>query len=706
MRSILSCLCVLYSFPVSAAEKHWAFVPPQRPAAFSIDDLIQSKLQDAGLKASQEADRRTLLRRVTYDITGLPPTPAELEAFLADTSPNAYEKVVDRLLASPHFGERWAQHWLDVARFAETNGYELDAERPQAWRYRDYVVRSFNADKPYDRFLLEQLAGDELAGKADAKTVADLWIATGLHRCGPSHVVGGNTDKEMIRREQLTEIVTGLGSAVLGLTVHCARCHDHKFDPLLAADYYKLEAFFAAVTEKDVDLSDLDEKRMFNREHDRISELMDPLKQEVEALEKPYRAALSKAKRAALPAGLKAAMEVPVKDRTLAQARQVKDAQILLKILWDELLVTFTLEDRAKRERLKTQIRELEAKLPPSPSKAWAITNVTNVPPTHILKRGDPNRKLELVTAGVPEVFGTATEFKSRKQLAEWLTEPEHPLTGRVIVNRLWQHYFGKGLVRTPNDFGTRGEKPTHPELLDGLAMELAAPADATKSWTLKRIHKMIVLSATYRQASTTMLSEKDLENKLLSRQNRKRLDGEALRDAILAATGTLNREVGGRSIRVPLEPEVYDLIFTEGEPDNLWPVTSDVKQHTRRSLYLFRKRNVRQPFFEAFDQPDLLMPAACRSVSTVPTQALILMNGPFVLEQSRKLAAEATTVEAIYNRCLLRSPTVEETKIANEFLSSQTKLLRDRGVKDAEAVARADCIRAMFNLNEFAYVP
>lgn len=681
IRAVLFLMAIM----CSAAEPHWALVSPKRPAAKSIDELIAAKLKNDNLVMVPEADRRTLIRRLSFDITGLPPKPDEVDTFLADTSPNAYEKLVDRLLASPHFGERWAQHWLDVVRFAESNGYELDGERVHAWRYRDYVIRSFNDDKPYDRFVLEQLAGDELAADADPRKVAELWIATGMHRTGPAHVVGGNTDREMIRYERLTETLTGFSSAFLGLTLQCARCHDHKFDPISQKDYFSLEAFFAATVEREIDIADSAEKRRFHAEYDGLQEQIEPLKMEIEDLEKPYRMKLAKAKRAALPEALAMALAIPVKDRTAEQAALAKDAGILLKVTWDELISSLSDADRARRERLRGTLFGLEARLPPPSPKAFAIRNDKVSPKTHVLRRGALTNKREVVTPAVPELFATKAKLESRQDLAKWLTTPDHPLTGRVIVNRLWQHYFGRGIVSTPNDFGTHGEPPTHPELLDWLATELTKPSDKATPWSLKRIHKMIVMSQTYRQANHANLG----------RVNRKRLDGEVLRDAILTASGSLNHATYGRSVKVPLEPEVYELIFTEGEPDNLWPVTPDVKQHTRRSIYLFRKRNVRQPILEAFDQPDTLTPCGLRSTSTFAPQALILMNGKLSREQSKilaeRVANEAKPVDEIYRRCLSRLPTKEEVSIADRFLKDGTL---------------AEFALAIFNTNEFVTIP
>ncbi len=626
-----------------ADREHWAFrkpirsvVPVHKPQVSNpIDAFVLARLQKEGLKPSPEADKVTLIRRATLDLIGLPPTPAEVEAFLNDKSSDSYEKVVNRLLASPHFGERWAQHWLDVVRFAESNGFELDAERPHAWRYRDYVIKSFNDDKPYDQFVTEQIAGDELAAGKDAKEAAELWIATGMHRCGQVHVVSGNLDADVLRQEKLTEMVNGVGTAFLGLTVGCARCHDHKFDPISAGDYYRLQAFFSAAQYADVDFATVAERAANKNVIEGLNAKAAPLKKQIADIDAPYRATIARAKREKLEPKYREALDIPAGKRTPDQKKLAADAGTLLKVTWDEILVALTPTDREKRVALREHLHDLESQMPQPTAAAWAIRN-ENPAETFVLKRGDPKRKLSSVGTGFPRVIATdAAEPKSRLELAQWVTAPDNPLTARVMVNRLWQHHFGRGLVATPNDFGMRGERPTHPELLDWLACELV-----DHKWSLKHIHRLIVTSATYRQAATTSHGAKaDSENKLLWRVNRRRLEAEAIRDSMLTAAGMLNRKVGGASVKVPLEPEVYDLIFTEGEPDGLWPVTPDAAEHARRSIYLFNKRNVRLPMFEAFDQPDTLNTCAFRPVSTFAPQALILMNAPFVREQGKALA-------------------------------------------------------------------
>ena len=728
-------------------REHWSFkrlVRPAVPKALPQDSAIENpidafviaRLQMAGIKPSPEADKVTLIRRLTFDLTGLPPTPDELDSFLRDHSPQAYEKVVDRLLESPHFGERWAQHWLDVVRYADSNGYEGDSERTHAWRYRDYVIRSFNDDKPYDQFLREQIAGDELAAGKDPRTVADLWIAPGVHRCGPVHKVSGNLDAEVFRQERLTEMVNGMGAAFLGLTLGCARCHDHKFDPISQGDYFRLQAFFAAAEATDLDLSTMEEATARQAEVNQLNLKITPLKNEIAAIDAPYRTRIGKAKREALDSQYREVLAIPADKRTPEQTKLAGETAVLLKVTWEEVLMALTPTDRERRSSLRAQLHDLEARMPPPVPGAWTIKSSEKVPETFVLKRGDAKRKLTAVKPAFPRVLSTIgiEQPSNRVELAKWLTAAENPLTARVIVNRLWHYHFGRGLVATPNDFGLRGDLPTHPELLDWLACELMKPSEPanSKAWSLKHIHRLMVLSATYRQGTGNGEGAKaDPDNLLVWRMNRRRLEAEAIRDSVLVAAGSLNRELGGRPVKVPLEPEVYDLIFTEGEPDGLWLVTPDVKQHTRRSIYLFNKRNVRLPLFEAFDQPDTLNSCAIRPVSTFAPQALILMNGPFAQEQGKNMAISLVKgcggervkqIETLYKRAVGRVPKAEETKLGLEFLEAQTDTIRNRlraklpvgidpqklpaGADLAQVRALADLCVAVFNTHEFVYIP
>jgi Protein of unknown function (DUF1553)/Protein of unknown function (DUF1549) len=730
-------------------RSYWAFRQPVRPPVPEvkqrawirnpIDSFILAGLEEKGLAPSPRADKQTLLRRVTFDLTGMPPTPDEISAFLNDNSPDAYRKVVKRLLASPRYGERWAQHWLDVVRFGETNGFELDADREQAWRYRDYVIKSLNQDKPYDRFLLEQIAGDEIAPED-----FELRVATGFLRAGPQHVVAGNQDLAVNRQEWLTEVMFGIGNGILGLTVGCARCHDHKFDPIPQADFFRLQAFFAATDNYDFKPAAKEREEAYNAEIKAHKEKLKPIEDRIAAIEKPYKDRLTAEKRARLEPQYSNALAKDEKLRNEEEKRLAKDAQRMVDVNWDELVPTLSQDEREKRATLRRQMHGIERSAPAPPPKALSVADViTPVPAMHILKGGDPHRPNEEVmprflsvllpqdappAAEIPSLPAGVKSTGRRLALARWLVRAEHPLTARVMMNRLWHYHFGRGIVATPNDFGRNGKQPTHPELLDWLATEFVA-----RGWSLKQMHELMVLSHTYQQSSAVdsvnmkLGAKIDPENLLFWRMNRQRLDAEAIRDAVLAASGALTEQAGGPSIRVPLEPEVYDTIFTEAEPDNLWSVHPDPRQHTRRSIYLIRKRNVRLPLLVAFDSPDLMSSCGARSASIHALQALTLMNSEFMFQQSRALAQrllqetsgdEQAMITRLYKLVLGRRPQPAEIRLTRSFLSDQTGTISQRGgegvvnlqelprsISKSRAAAWVDLCLATLNLNEFVYL-
>jgi len=601
-----------------------------------IDAFILAKLQTAGLRPSPEADRPTLIRRLYFDLIGLPPSPEEIAAFTKDSSPDAYEKLVDRLLSDPRYGERWAQHWLDVVRFAETEGFEYDRTVHGLWRYRDYVIRAFNEDKPYDQFVREQLAGDEIAPEDQ-----NALIAAGFHRLGPVRRNAGNQQVASSRNEVLTERTDIVGSAFLGLTLGCARCHDHIFDPISQKDYYRMQAFLAGAEERPVVLAS-------QQEQDAWKETTDKLNAEIKGIRKQ-----------------------------LGQ-----------------------LADGAVKEELERKIAALEEKLPPPLPAIASIRTLDEPTPVHVLNRGNYDQKGAAVgmrALGVlqpddaEELPLNAPNPKTR--LAGWLTDPNHPLTARVMVNRIWTSRFGKGIVNTPNDFGMNGERPSHPELLDYLANEFVA-----NGWKVKPIHRLMLLSNTYRQASSTPMSEtaaaKDPDNRLLWRFSRRRLESEEIRDAMLTVAGKLNPEMHGPSVMVPVDEELVGLLYAPKQ----WQVAENDAEHHRRSIYLIAKRNLRLPFMEAFDQPALLTSCARRESSTHAPQALELLNGGLANEMARALAArldgEGTTaaqqVERAYWLATGRAPTAEERALAMKFIEQQPL---------------SEFSLAMFNLNAFLYV-
>ena len=693
---------------IASRRGYWAFKTPQRPetpsladpwARSPIDAFVLEALPAKDLRPSPPLDKIRLLRRVTLDLTGLPPSPGEVDLFLRDNSPDAYEKLVDRLLASPHYGERWAQRWLDVVRYADTNGYELDADRPHAWRYRDYVVRSFNQDKPYDRFLKEQIAGDELyPGDPEAL------VATGFHRAGPIHLVGGNQDEEMNRQEVLTEMTAGVGAAFLGLTVNCARCHNHKFDPIPQSDYYRLQAVFAATEGKDILIASDAEKAEAGRALKEFEARLKPIEDQIKEIERPYRERLREEKKRKLDPRYLRALEIPKDNRTTEDQTLAKEAEAQIKVSWDDVVAVLSPEDKQRRTALRQKLHQLELERPDSPATAYAVSNMEKAPPAFILKVGDHRQRLDQVGPGLLRVLAkgdaniSAAPAGRRSALANWLASPEHPLTARVMVNRIWQLRMGTGLVATPNDFGMLGSRPANQKLLDWLATEFV-----TRGWSVKAIDRMLALSNVYRQAAGHNAAKAaiDPENKLYWRMNRRRLEGEFIRDGMLAVAGNLNARLGGKPVRVPIEQEVYDLIFTEAEPDNLWPVHPDPQEHNRRSLYLLNKRTVRLPMMANFDQPDAMTSCPMRAVSTHSLQALSLMNSDFARLQAaafaRRLERECGTspgcrIRRAYKLALARIPRPAEVVMAREFLGRGGPL--------------EDFCLSMLNRNEFVYVP
>ncbi len=692
------------------ARSYWIFQVPGDPGPpetrsewvrTPIDAFIASRLQANALAPSDETDKERLLRRVCLDLTGLPPTPEQRASFLGDRSADAYDRLVESLLASPHYGERWALKWLDVVRYADTDGFERDGYREHGWRYRDYVVGSFNDDKPFDRFVQEQVAGDELfPGDTEAL------LGTGFHGAGPRHVVGGNQDKEEARQEVVTEMALGVGQALLGLTVQCARCHDHKFDPITQRDYYRLEAFFTATDLKDIPTATESETAAHAATEALHKDTIQPIQDRLQEIEAPYAALVRARKRAALDPEFRAALSVPKQQRTEEQERLAKEANSQIKPVWYEILPLIPDDVRRRRRALRDRLHALEIKRPDPPPAAFAVENLADDPGTYILGGGDYRRKGAAVAPGFPAVLGSfgfepleGTRGR-RTSLALWLTAGENPLTARVMVNRIWEFRMGRGLMADPNNFGVLGGTPSHPELLDWLATRFVRDG-----WSIKAIDRLIVLSHAYRQSSDidTEKAGLDPDNEWYWRAHRRRLSGEAIRDSALAASGRLNGALGGKPVRIPIEQEVYDLIFTEAEPDNLWPVTPNTAQHDRRSLYLLNKRTVRLPFLANFDQPDTMTSCSVRQTSTHALQSLSLLNSDFMQTQSRALAdrlagrcrSEGTgcQVEAGFELTLAREPTAIEKRLANEFLATRPEALVDFAL-------------ALLNRNEFVYRP
>ncbi len=693
---------------IGARGKYWAYQPVIRPNVPTIADpwirtpidaFILHALREKNLAPSPALDRTQLIRRVTCDLVGLPPTPEEVTAFLNDKSSGAYEKVVDRLIASPHYGERWASKWLDVARYADTNGFELDQDRPHAWRYRDYVIDAFNRDKPYDRFIQEQIAGDEMfPGNNEAL------VATGYLRAGSEHVVSGNIDPEESRQEVLTEIATNVGQAFLGMTVNCARCHNHKFDPILQADFYRLQAVFAGARGKEVEIATPEEKAAFEAADKAYKARLEPIVAALKSLAHPYEERISEERKANLAPKLLEALNTPKSKQTPGQQIYAKDALAQINPSWDEVLAAMSAEDKATRAKLREQLHAIQMTAPDPLPTAYAFVDGTDaVPQSYVLRLGDPHSRLDPVDPAVPLVIKAGYEIPPapearRTALAKWLASANNPLTARVMVNRIWQFRTGYGLVRTPNDFGTMGDKPESHALLDWLAAKFVA-----RGWSVKALDRMIVTSNVYRQSSSpdAVKARIDPDNRFLWRMNRKRFDAEMIRDASLSVAGALNPEIGGRPVKIPIEPEVYNLIFTENERDGLWPVSPDKNVQNRRAIYLYNKRSVRLPLLSAFDQPDDITSCPVRPISTHALQALSLFNSDFMQEVSRSFAArlEKTcgkdrncVVNSAWRFALSRPPRKPEIQLAKKFLASGGTL--------------PDFSLALFNRNEFVYVP
>ena len=726
----------------SETAKHWAFVPPVRPQIPAlvnrqskilnpIDAFILARLEKEKLSPAPEADRATLIRRVSLDLIGLPPTSEDVAAFLSDTRPDAFERVVERLLASPHYGERWGRWWLDAARYADSNGYSIDAPR-QIWKYRDWVVAALNRDMPFDQFALEQLAGDLLPDASIAQKVA-----TGFNRNTQVNQEGG-IDPEQFRVESVMDRVSTFGTVFLGLTIGCAQCHDHKFDPIKQRDYYRLYAFFNSTIEdghgkgapsgtleipgevesaeslrKELEETRLDLERYLDTKGSAVTKWEESLTEE---------------QRAGLKTNVKAAMKPAWSERKLDQKRAVYGA---FKTNDDEF--------KSRNTRLAALERGTTKRV-----TTLVMQELKELRETHLFIKGDFTRPAEKVTPDVPEVLhplnGTRTSTSAnsnkidrtdvdaptpnRLDLARWVVDPANPLTARVTVNRVWQQYFGRGLVETENDFGTQGSQPTHPELLDWLACELkgsekgevrgesgvgraALTSHLTpQTWSLKSLHRLIVSSATYRQSSRVRpeLTTVDPLNKLLARQSRLRLDAEVIRDSALFTSGLLSPKLGGP----PVYPPQPDGVMTLGQSKRDWKASSGDSRY-RRALYTHFWRATPHPALAVFDAPDGFSACTRRLRSNTPLQALTLLNDQQFYEFAEALSQRALNLPAkndddriaqTFRLCLARAPSPVERQRLQQLLVQQ--LAQEQG---DEATRRKDAwktmARVLLNLDE-----
>jgi len=700
---------------------HWAFQPVKRPQPPTVrnqtwprgdlDRFVMARLEREGLRPSPEADRRTSMRRVHLDLTGLLPTIEEMDEYLNDSATDAYEKLVDRLLASEHFGERWGRHWLDLARYADSNGYERDDVRPHAWRYRDWVVNAINADQPFDQFIIEQLAGDLLPDATLAQKAA-----TGFHRMTLTNTESG-INQEDYRNRNVVDRVNTTGTALLGLSVGCAQCHSHKYDPISQKEYYQLYSFFNNAEETDIDLQMTPaEEADFNR-----------------------RTAAHKAKKTRIGNLSKALKALTAKGNEWESALTPENIRHLelSEELWRALLLTKSMRDDRQQELVdeyqaslversqiaSTDLRTLgvEARFIKKPY-AMTISQQTKEPrATHVLLRGDFKTKGQPVQSKTPEVFPPLEpreEAADRLDLARWIASPQNPLTARVAVNHIWQHLFGRGLVVTVDDFGTQGEPPSHPQLLDWLASEFTAG-----NWSRKRLMKLIVTSAAYRQSSHARpdLQQIDPNNALLARQSRFRVEGEIVRDLFLQAGGLLSRKVGGPTIRPPLPESVRNLAY---KYRTVWE-TSQGEERFRRGLYIHFKRTNPFPSLMTFDCPDANVTSVRRNLSNTPLQALTTLNDPVFVEAAqalgrRLLIDEPTDVKARIEfagrLCLSRELTVEESELLADIYRTEkvefkrqpklaTAFVGDYSVPGrthAENAAWVAVARTLLNLDEF----
>jgi len=745
-----------------ADREWWSFQKPIRPvippvmdprwAKSPIDALVMAKAEQKGLTPARPADRNTLIRRAYLDLTGLLPSPAEVDAFVNDPSPRAYEVLIDRLLASPHYGERWARLWLDVARYSDSTGYEYDYDVSDAWRYRDYVIKAFNEDKPYDRFVLEQLAGDELD-----KPTFDSLTATGFVRLGP-RVLDRDLENPNYRFDYIDDIIRTTYQSFQALSVNCAHCHDHKFDPITRKDYYKTVAVFNGFVEYDHPLVSAEEWAKYEKAANESNGKIKALRQQIAAIEAPYRKELFQRVLSSLPADVQEAYNTPEDKRTpgqkllAAQVATVRGEEEQDFNTGGRATLKVSAGDDQTRQKLQDEIDALTKQLPPRPPVALGVRDGDfrftphppfqpgslggivyekfgfagkylpspgdhyQPPPTYFASNGlmpfaeeikapvvEPGFLTVLSKPGQPFAGPPNNGYPTsgrRRALAEAIASPDNPLTARVMVNRIWYQHFGQGIVATPNNFGKMGTQPSNPELLDWLATEFIR-----QGWSVKQMHRLIMNSETYKMASDEYLpsnAEKDSTNQFLWRFPIKRLEAEIIRDAVLSASGDINFEAGGRPFFPPVPDSVTSQVPTKGK----WEKTDEGPSTWRRSVYAYVKRNLKYPMFEVFDQPDAALSCERRDVTTVPTQALTLFNNEFFLLQARHFAERVTRetgtdsaaqIKLVYRIAFSREPSGRELQQGIEFLKKQGNA--------PGSSALAGFAHVIFNTNEFLYI-
>ena len=695
---------------IDAVKSVWPYVPPVARALPAvklqgwcknpIDRFVLAKLESHGLKPAPAGPKLTLLRRVYADLVGEPPTPEEAQKFLSDTSPDAYPKLIDGLLADTRYGERWARHWLDLVRYADTHGFENDGVRPRAWRYRDYVIQAFNSDKPYDKFLKEQLAGDELYPDDPAALVA-----TGYARLSPWDEV--TPDREQRWQDYLNDVTDTTGAAMLGLTVGCARCHSHKYDRISINDYYSMQSFFVGTKWQESRLPGEDPYgKQFTDSRVKLEQLRGQLKD----LREKYRAAAETEKRKQIKPGEQVHVDDGDIDRAMPEP------------------------DHHRKDVLENDIRTIQDKLAPYEPVAEVVTETSKTAPVqHLLLRGNlttpgpevsPAFIVSLSRGSSEPVITPPAKIQStgrRSALANWIANRDNPMTARVMVNRLWQHHFGVGIVGTPSDFGRNGDKATHPELLDWLAIKFM-----DDGWSVKQMQRVMLLSAAYQQSTRFDATgyKADPDNHLLWRMNRLRLEGEALRDSVLATSGRLNPTMYGPGVY----PKVSDEVLSTGSTHK-WGNSSE-QDGLRRTIYVFQRRSLVLPIVEAFDAADMNNTCPRRSVTTIAPQALALFNGEFSRTESRFIAERVikgagtdinARIDRAYLLTLIRKPTAAQRQLAIEFLAHLTRMhLTSKGsgavqttslATDPSAAAHAqddalaELCHVLINTNEFLYL-
>ncbi|MGD9646772.1 MAG: DUF1549 and DUF1553 domain-containing protein [Pirellulales bacterium] len=723
---------------------HWAYCRVERPEVpqpsdptwvrTPIDAFVLAELDSQELSPTPPADPLTLLRRAYLDLIGLSPTPSEQDAFLTDPSPERFAAVVDSLLARPEYGERWGRQWLDVVRYAESNGYERDNPKPHAWRYRDYVIAAFNDDKPYDRFVIEQLAGDEIEGSN-----ADTQVATTFLRLGPWD--DEPADPMVDRYDQLDDVVGTTTATFLAITLRCARCHDHKFEPFSQRDYSRLLAVFEPLKRPQQGRDDLDrhvgrpdELAEYRAAIAQADEVVRELTKRRRSVEQQVRDRMFGEGRTSLPPEAISAFQTASKDRNEAQKKLVDEFSDKLA---EEIAAACSPEEREQMEHCAAEIETTNSGRPAEPPRAYIwYEESPEAPVAHVFYRGDPREPREEVEPGLPAVLvdaapaaptPTATSTGRRLQLAEWIASSDNPLTARVLVNRIWQGHFGQGICGTENDFGVMGDAPSHASLLDWLASEFVAGG-----WRIKPLHRLIMLSSTYQQAaeaSQPAAGQLDPENRLLWHWQPRRLEAEAIRDCILLASGDLNTQRGGPSVMPTISAEV---LASQSRPGNGWQAT-DPAAANRRSVYVFVKRTLPLPELEVLDFPNTNASCEQRSVSTIAPQALTFLNGAFVQEQARhfadRLTREASAdlaarIDLAFRLALSRPATAEEVSTVATFIANHARQIEadafeaagpaDRTASASDVVPTANdyqrraleafCL-VLLNSNEFFYL-